>query len=266
MSESSEVGRPTREPLTPGVVIVPPEPRLPGEEKVMSLVDHLSELRRRLAISILAVIVGSVVGFVLADRIIRILLEPLPDDRVQFLTITGGFAIYLRISVIVGILLALPVILYQLWAFVAPGLTAKERRAALPWIPMSIFFFLLGSAVAYLTLPYAISFLLGFQIVDALVAQPSAEHYFGFVTTIFIVFGAVMQFPMALVLLSKLGILSVARLRAGRRYALIGIVLFSIVITPGGDPISPIFMSSVMYLLFEGTIVVLRRSEPAADG
>jgi len=266
MSESSEVAPPRRESLTPDAIIVPPAPRSPGEDKVMSLVDHLSELRRRLAISIMAVIIGSAIGFVLADRIILVLLDPLPGDEVQFLTITGGFAIFLRISLIVGILLALPVILYQLWAFVAPGLTPQERRAALPWIPMSIVFFLLGSAVAYLTLPYAISFLLGFQIADALVSRPSAEHYFGFVTTIFIVFGAVMQFPTALVLLSKLGILSVARLRAGRRYALVGIVIFSVVITPGGDPVSPIFMSTVMYLLFEGTILLLRRSERAPDG
>jgi sec-independent protein translocase protein TatC len=156
------------------------------------------------------------------------------------------------------------VILYELWAFIAPGLTPHERRTALPWIPMTIVFFLLGVAVAYVTLPYAISFLSGFQTPEA-VLFPSAEAYFGFVTTVFLLFGAVMQFPTVLVLLSKLGVLSVERLKASRRYVLLGVVIFAVVVTPGGDPISPIVMSAVMYALYEFTIFVLSRNARSAD-
>lgn len=237
----------------------------PDEGAVMTLFEHLAELRRRVAISFIAVVLGMGVGFFLAPHIIQILLEPLPNHRVVFFTVSGAFVVHLRIAAIVGLLLALPVILYQLWAFVSPGLTSRERRAALPWIPMTVVFFLLGAGVAYVTMPYAIGFLLSFEIQGSLESLPSAEAYFGFVTTVFLLFGAVMQFPIVLVLLSKLGLLSVERLRASRRYVLLGIVIFAVVATPGGDPVSPIVMSSVMYVLYEVTIILLRRSNTAPD-
>ncbi len=254
----------TRPPLAPAGDTPPSRPS--GEEKVMSLVDHLAELRRRVAISIMAIVLGSAVGFWFAPAIIELLLRPVPGGKVVFLSLTGGFAIHLRIAFVVGLVLALPVVLYQLWAFVAPGLTARERRAALPWIPMTPVFFALGAAVAYATLPYAVEFLLSFQIADTLESLLTAEHYFGFVTTLFLVFGVTMQFPILLILLAKLGILSVDRLRATRRYVLLGIVIFAVVVTPGTDPISPVIMSSVMYLLYEGTILILRRSGQGRTG
>ena len=225
----------------------------------MTLVDHLSELRRRIAISILAVGLGSVIGFLLADPIIKLLLTPLPGGEVVFLTVGGGFFVYLRVAVVVGILLALPVILYQLWAFVSPGLLPEERRAALPWIPMTVVFFLMGAAVAWVTLPYAVAFLIGFQIEGSLTALPSAEAYFSFVTIMFLLFGLVMQFPIVLIFLDRLGILNVDQLREMRRYVLLGVVIFAVVVTPGGDPISPIVLSATMYVLYEFTIFMLQR-------
>lgn len=245
-----------------------PPPPDDSDASVMSLVDHLGELRKRVAISILAVLIGGVVGFLLAPEIIIRLTDPLPavaagETRVQYLTVSGGFLLFMKISIIVGILLALPVILYELWAFVAPGLTPKERRAALPWIPMAVLFFAMGVVVAYVTLPFALAFLTGWTIPDVIESRPSAENYFGFVTLIFLVFGAVMEFPIALVLLSKLGILSIERLRSSRRFVILGIVVFSVVITPGGDPISPLVMAAVMYPLYEFTIFLLARSSRA---
>lgn len=229
------------------------------EPATMPLVDHLVELRRRVAISVAAVVVGSVVGFVLAEPIIELLLTPLPDGEVVFLTLSGGFMVYLRVAVIVGLLLALPLVLYQMWAFVAPGLLPEERRAALPWIPLTVVFFLLGSAVAWVTLPFAVSFLLGFQIEGSLTALPSAEAYFGFVTFLFLIFGLVMQFPILLVFLDRLGVLRVEQLRTMRRYVLLGVVIFAVVVTPGGDPISPIVLSGTMYALYELTIFLIQR-------
>lgn len=262
---------PTARPA-PGVTRVPSSPSgspvpggsAPGEEKVMTLVEHLAELRRRLAISIMAVLLGTAVGFVLAERIIRLFVEFLAGNQVQFLTLSGGFFLQLRIALVVGVLLALPIILYQLWAFVSPGLTEAERRAARPWIPLTIVFFALGEIVAYVTLPYAVTFLEGFALPDVAPSRPSAEAYFGFLLTVFLVFGAVMQFPIALVLLSKLGIVTVDRLRASRRYVALAIVVFAVVVTPGGDPVSPLVMTGVMYLLYELTIVLLRRGERGA--
>jgi sec-independent protein translocase protein TatC len=229
------------------------------EPATMPLVDHLSELRRRVAISIVAVLLGAVLGFMLAPSIIKLLVTPIPNGEVVFLTLSGGFMVHLRVAIIVGLLLALPIILYQAWAFVAPGLTPHERRSALPWIPMSVIFFLLGTLVAWVTLPYAVGFLLSFQIDGTLVALPSAEAYFGFVTFIFLIFGLVMQFPILLVFLDRLGILNVTQLRAMRRYVLVGVVVFAVVVTPGGDPVSPLVLSGTMYALFEFTILLLSR-------
>jgi sec-independent protein translocase protein TatC len=253
---------------SPGAASTPPQP--PGgdgaDSSVMSLVDHLAELRRRVAISIVAIAIGGVLGFYFAPDIIKLMLRPLPEHKVVFLTLSGGFLLYFRIAVIVGILLGLPVILYELWAFVAPGLTERERRTALPWLPFAVIFVLMGTAVAYVTLPFAVAFLISFQIADYVTPLPSAEAYFGFVTMIFLVFGAVMEFPILLILLAKLGVVDRDRLRASRRYVLLGIVIFAVVITPGGDPISPLVMSAVMYVLYEFTIFMLGRSskpEPA---
>ena len=242
------------------------EPNPPDGGATMTLVDHLSELRRRLAISVIAIVVGSVIGFLLAEPIIKLMLTPLPNEEVVFLTLGGGFFVYLRVAVVVGVLLALPVVLYQMWAFVAPGLLPSERKAALPWIPMTVIFFLIGTLVAWVTLPYAVDFLLGFQIEGSLVALPSAEAYFSFVTIMFLLFGLVMQFPIVLIFLDRLGILNVDQLRSMRRYVLLGVVIFAVVVTPGGDPISPLVLSATMYALYEFTIFIMRRRrEPLSD-
>ena len=261
MSEAVEPGSAT---APPPEVIEEPEPT--PEPQTMTLVDHLSELRRRIAISIVAVGIGAVIGFLLAEPIIKLLLTPLPDEQVVFLTVGGGFFVYLRIALIVGMLLALPVVLYQLWAFVAPGLLPEERRAALPWIPMTVVFFLIGTTVAWITLPYAVGFLIGFEIEGSMTALPSAEAYFSFVTIMFLLFGLVMQFPIVLIFLDRLGVLNVDQLRSMRRYVLLGVVIFAVVVTPGGDPISPIVLSSTMYVLYEFTIFMMKRRQQRLEG
>lgn len=253
--------------VAPGAPLPAAAPE-PADERVMSLVEHLSELRRRLAICVLALLVGTVVAFVLSPRIIELLVRPIPGQRLVFTELGGAFFLQLKLALMLGFALALPVVLYQLWGFVAPGLTRHERRVARPWIPLTILFFVLGIAVAYLILPYTAAFLLGFQIPGTLEPLITAENYFGFVTTMFLAFGVVMQFPIVLVLLTKLGLLSVERLRQSRRYVLLGILVFAVVVTPGGDPVSPIAMGGVMYLLYELTIVLLGRSTAPkpADG
>jgi sec-independent protein translocase protein TatC len=252
----ADASMPDVDPTTVDRGSIEPAPSEPG---TMPLVDHLDELRRRLAISVVALLVAAAIGFWLAPSIIKLLLTPLPGGEVVFLTLSGGFMVYLRVAIVVGLLLSLPILLYQAWAFVAPGLTPSERRASLPWIPLSVVFFLLGVGVAWVTLPYAIGFLLGFQIEGSLTAMPSAEAYFGFVTFIFLIFGLVMEFPVVLVFLDRLGLLRVEQLRTSRRYVLFGAVVFAVVITPGGDPISPMVLAGTMYALFEFTILLLTR-------
>ena len=230
-------------------------------ETVMTIVEHLTELRRRLFISIIAVVAGAVVGWYFAPQIFAVLAEPLHLGKpLVFNTPGGAFFLYVKTALIVGIILASPLILYELWAFISPGLTRRERSAARPWIPLAVLFLLLGVAVAYLILPYTVGFLLSFQIPGVLEPLITAESYFGFVTTMFLAFGLVMQFPIVIVLLSKVGIVSVERLRHARRYVFVGIFIFAVVVTPGGDPISPVIMAAVMYPLYELTIYLVGRS------
>ena len=134
-------------------------------------------------------------------------------------------------AVTVGVIVAMPVILYQFWRYISPGLTPRERSAARPWVPAALVFFALGVCVAYFILPYASGFLYGFQTKDIELLL-TADAYFGFVTVLFIAFGVVMEFPIVLVLLSKMGIVTSARLRSSRKMAVLGIVIFS----DGRDP------------------------------
>ncbi len=231
----------------------------------MSLVDHLTELRNRLFKSILAVAVASAVGFVFATDIRGFLIAPLGRE-VQVLGIGDAFVIQMKISIVTGIILAMPILLYQLWAFVAPGLTPSERKTVRPWIPLALLFFAMGVAIAYFILPYAIAFLFSFTddpatcVSNCLVAQPAAGPYFDFVTTLFLVFGLIMEFPIILVGLSRVGIVTSERLTSSRRMIILGIAVFAAVATPGGDLVSPIVLGGTMYVLFELTVLFIRRS------
>ncbi|HEY4945510.1 MAG TPA: twin-arginine translocase subunit TatC [Candidatus Limnocylindrales bacterium] len=243
--------------------LVPPAPppvTAPAvdDETVMSLVDHLSELRRRIGISLLAVAIGSVIGFYFAPQLITILKAPLNLGKPLVYTGLGdAFFINLKIAIVVGFVLAMPVLVWQLWAFISPGLTREERRMARPWAPLALAFFVIGVVVAYVILPFASTFLLSFSSPDL---QPliTASEYFGFVTTLCLAFGLVMEYPIVLVLLAKVGIITSARLRSSRRVVILAIAIISAVVTPGGDPISPTVLGVTMYLLYEFSIVLIR--------
>jgi len=237
----------------------PSPPATVPDGAVMSLVDHLGELRDRLFRCILAIVAGSAVGFYFAAPVRNFLLEPLPGGVAQVLGPGDAFAIQIRIAVVIGIILAMPVLLYQVWAFVAPGLTPAERRSARPWIPLALVFFALGVGIARLVLPFAVAFLLSFTD-DRLVANIAAGPYFDFVTTMFLAFGLVLEFPILLVGLSRVGILTSERLRAARRYVLLGIAIFAAVATPGGDLVSPFALGGTMYLLYELTVLFIKRT------
>ena len=247
-----------------GVPVVPepspPPATSPGDGSVMSLVEHLGELRTRLFRSILAIAVGAVVGFVVADPIIAFLRDAIPGDKPLFFTGLGdAFVIKVKISIVVGIVLAMPVLLFQLWSFVSPGLTPAERRAAKPWIPLALVFFALGTAIALIVLPFAAQFLISFTSAD-LEPLITAGSYFDFVTTMVLAFGLVLEFPILLVGLSRVGILTSERLRSARRFVILGIAIFSAVATPGGDLVSPFVLGGTMYVLFELTVLFIRRS------
>ena len=237
-------------------VVPPPSDGL--DESAKTLSGHLIELRNRLVISALSLLPGTILGYAFSDKLIEILKAPLPTkDALQTLDLTGPFMIHLQVALVVGVIVAMPVVLYQLWRFISPGLTSKERSAARPWVPLALLFFSVGVGIAYFILPYAAGFLFTFQTED-IQLMLSAESYFGFVTMLFLAFGLVMEFPIVLVLLSKVGIVTSKKLRSSRRMAVLGITIVSTMITPGADLVSPIVMALTMYGLYEVSIVMIR--------
>jgi sec-independent protein translocase protein TatC len=236
-----------------------PEAPVTDAEATMSLLEHLEELRRRLIITIAAVVIGAIIGFFLSDPALQVLRAPLPAqyDHLIFTRVTEIFELRLKIGIFIGIALAMPVILYQVWRFVSPGLTTRERHAIWPLLLAALLLFALGVEVGYVIIPFALAFLLGLAPAG-IPALLTVGEYVGFVTTMMLAFGLVMEFPIVLVALSRVGLLSYRRVAAQRRLIILGIVIFAVVVTPGGDPFSPSILSAVMYLLFEGSLLVMR--------
>jgi sec-independent protein translocase protein TatC len=225
----------------------------------MSLLEHLEELRRRIIVIALAVLAASVAGFVLAEPIIVLLRAPLPAqgaELIQF-SVTEAFGVQMQLALTTGFALAMPVILYEIWAFVAPGLTRSERRLIWPLLGAAVVLFAAGLALGYLLIPVAINFLLGFSLPDV---QPllGLSEYVGFITTFLLAFGLALEFPVVMYLLARLGILSYAFLSRRRRYAILVIALFAVVITPGDIVIGSATLAIIMYGLFEITLQLIR--------
>jgi len=228
-------------------------------EATMSLIEHLEELRRRLIIIVVSVLGGAVVGFILSKPVVILLRDRLPEGQreLTFLGPADALAAQLKIAGFLGIAFAMPIILFEVWRFVTPGLTRGERRFIWPVMAAAMVLFALGVAIGFVVIPYALSFLIGFA--EGL-ADPNLtiDKYIGFVTTMMLAFGLVLEFPIVLIGLARVGILSHRRLASQRRWAILAIVVFAIVLTPGGDPISPLILSGVMFILFEASLLVIR--------
>ena len=244
-------------PSPPATAAAPADPApLPS----MPLTAHLAELRNRLVWSILGVVVGGSVGFAFGEQLIDILKAPLPADvTLQQIEIGDGFSIRLQIALVVGIILAMPVLLWHVWRFIAPGLTPSEQRSVLPWIPAALVFFALGVSIAWVVLPFAAQFLLSFVPVGV-ARSINIKSYYDFVTSLFLAFGILMEFPILLVGLSRVRIVTSERLRRSRRMVILGIAIFSAVATPGGDLVSPFVLGVTLYVLYEGTTLFIRRT------
>jgi sec-independent protein translocase protein TatC len=226
----------------------------------MTLIEHLEELRRRLLIAVLAFAAGTVLSFLFVERVLTVLIRPV--GRVIFTAPTEAFFIRLKVAALAGAFLSLPVILWQIWRFVSVGLTPKERRYALSLLPFSLILFVAGGAFAFFAiLPVGVRFLLSYQT-ETLVPMISIGAYTSFATAFVLAFGLVFQLPVVILLLARIGIVTPATLAAGRRYALLAIVVASAVLTPGGDIFSQLLMAVPTYLLYEVSIWIARVVAP----
>ncbi len=227
----------------------------------MPLIDHLTELRRRLVISVLALVVGAVVGFIIYNRVLDVLISPYRDltrnDKFVFFDPLEAFATRLKVSAWTGGFLASPVVLWQLWRFITPGLHKKEKRYAIPFVLSSVLLFAMGAAVALITFKPALRFLIGVGGPN-LTPLFSASKYLSLVILMIIAFGVAFEFPIVLVFLELAGVVSSRKLRKWRRPAIVIIVAVAAVITPSQDPYSLFAMAGPMYIFYEGSILIGR--------
>jgi len=232
----------------------------------MSLVEHLTELRKRLITSIIAVVIGAIVAYIFFFPIFDFLVAPhceingvtdelgvRSDCQLLAASPTEGFSVRLTVATYTGIGLAMPVILWQVWKFIAPGLYEHEKRYGLAFVIFSFILFVLGAGLAYWTLPRALQFLADIGG-DDLVQFFRPREYIGFVVKMMIGFGIGFEFPIVLIFLQLIGLVQNETLRKGRRYALVGIVVLVAVLTPSGDPLSLAALSIPMYLFYEVSI------------
>ena len=228
-------------------------------EVTMSLIEHLDELRSRIIVVALAILVAGVAGFFLADPLITLLRRPLPEGGAELIQLTVGeaFGVRIQLALMTGVALAMPIILYQVWAFVTPGLTRGERRLIWPLLIVAVILFAAGLLLGYLLIPVAINFLLDFSL-PGVEPMLGLSDYVGFITTLMLAFGLALEFPVILYLLARLGILSYAFLAHRRRWAVLVIALFAVVITPGDIFIGSATLAVVMYGLFEVTLQLIR--------
>lgn len=229
----------------------------------MTLVEHLTELRRRVIISLIAIALGAVVVWAFFSQILEFLLEPyreITDDPTRNLIFTDpleGFTTRLRVAGYGGLVVGSPVVLWQLWRFITPGLYPREKRYAVPFVATSVALFGFGGFVALRTFPRALDFLLG---IGGSELEPllTAGRYLSLVSLMVLAFGVAFEFPLVLTFLLLARVITTAQLRRVRRWVVIGIVTFAAVITPSGDPYSQLFMASPMYVFYEVVIILGR--------
>jgi sec-independent protein translocase protein TatC len=234
----------------------------------MTIVEHLTELRARLIFSGVAFLTFSIAAFFFYEPILDFLTTPLcalPPElledmpqgcRLIFTRVIGGFVFRLKVTALVAIIFSSPVWLYQIWAFVTPGLTEKERRYALPFVASSVTLFAVGTAAAYLALPTGLRVLISLAGSD-LVALLGAEEYLNFVGLMLLGFGITFEIPLVLFFLGLVGVITVDQLRRQRKVALVSIVAVAAIVTPSQDPYTLLVLAVPIYLLYELTIVLL---------
>lgn len=245
-----------------------PAPDNAAQETFLS---HLIELRTRLLHSVIAILVVVVALFPFAKDIYALLAQPLlqvlPQGATMIATdVTGTFLVPLKVTLMAAFLIALPYVLWQAWAFVAPGLYQHEKRLALPVIFSSVVFFAIGMAFAYFAVfPVAFGFFAGYTPVGVQM-MTDIDKYLSFVLTMFLAFGLTFETPVVVIVLVRMGVVSLEKLRAARSYVIVGAFVIAAVVTPP-DVVSQFMLAMPLWLLYElGLFLARFVSVPKKDG
>jgi len=229
-------------------------------EDKLPFTDHLEELRQRLIKCFISIGIGFCISYGFKEKLFDILIQPLVsvmpegNNKIIFTGLPEAFFTYLKVSLLAGIILSIPVIMYQFWMFIAPGLYKHERRMILPAVFLSSFFFIAGALFGYfLVFPFGFQFFLSFSS-EHIQALPSMKEYLAFSSKLLIAFGLVFELPLFIVLLSRMGLVTVPFLQNNRKYAILIFFIFSAIITPP-DVVTQIMMALPLMVLYEISIV-----------
>ncbi len=229
------------------------------------LIEHLVELRNRLMVSVLTILVAFLLCYTISEQIFAFLVRPLreiigPEAKMIYTGLHEAFFTYLKVSFFAGLFLALPVIMVQFWRFVAPGLYQHEQKAFLPFLILTPFLFFLGGGLAYqFVFPLAFKFFLAFAT-PTIEALPSLREYLSLVIKLIFAFGLVFELPVALVLLIKSGAVTTAGLVDKRKYNIVGAFVVAALLTPP-DPFTQVFLALPILGMYEISIILGRRVE-----
>jgi len=225
------------------------------------IMQHLGELRGRIFKAAAAVVVGSIVAFIFRQWIFDILVEPYEritgDSTLAFFRPTEAFSLFMRLSLFGGLVLASPVVIYQIWAFVAPALTKREKRLAFPIVGILVVLFISGIGFGYWSLQRGLGFLIEFGG-DSLEPVIGGNFYLTFAMRFLLVFGIAFEFPVFLYAAAAIGVVGWRQLASARRWAVLIIVTVGAVVTPSGDPITLLLLSIPLYVFYEVTIWIVR--------
>jgi len=233
-----------------------------NDEKKLPFLGHLEELRSRLVASAIAVGIGFAICYIFSERLFLILASPLTNvmpegDHLIFTNLPEMFFTYLKVSFVSGLLLASPVVFYEMWMFIAPGLYRNEKKLVIPFVTISTFLFVGGSLFAYfIVFPFGFKFFLGFSS-EFVKALPSVKQYFSFSIKLLLAFGLVFELPVVIFFLTKLGLVTTAFLKKNRKYAILLTFIVSAILTPP-DVITQCMMAVPLLTLYEVGIWVSR--------
>jgi sec-independent protein translocase protein TatC len=224
---------------------------------------HLEELRKRLIICFIAIGIGFFAAYGFKEELFKILMRPLiaamsPGEKLIFTGIAEAFFCYLKVAFLAGILVAIPVIMYELWLFIAPGLHTHERRFLAPVVILSSFFFMGGALFGYFVVfPYAFKYLMSFAS-DYVKPLPDMKEYLSLASMLLLAFGLIFELPLFLTMLARIGIVSVSFLKKNRRYAFLLSFVVAAILTPTPDVVNQCLMAGPLVVLYEISILGAR--------
>jgi sec-independent protein translocase protein TatC len=231
-------------------------------DEKMPLTAHLEELRKRLIASFVAMGVGFAICYAFKERLFLFLARPLEErlpegSTLQYISIPEAFLTYLKLSLFGGFIIAMPVIFYEIWRFVAPGLYEREKRYLVPFVLLSMIFFLGGASFCYFVVfPFVFQFFMSFSD-DSLLAMPAIRQYLSFATRLLLAFGLVFEMPIFFFFLGRIGLVSYKGLARQRRLAVVLVFLGAALLTPP-DVVSQLMLAGPLMILFELSIQIVR--------